>query len=79
MSSEIIPTMNEIQTNAFPIGTIVEWHSIPYGIVRGTIVSAPHFRDGMWKYDFNSFNNNTYDGQIYYIPHESYGFTFRAN
>lgn len=76
LSLKVVVNMLEIEQNYFPIGTVIEWHSIPYGIVKGIIKSAPYY-DGMLKYNIDSFNNNEYDGKIYYVPHEMYRLTFR--
>jgi hypothetical protein len=65
------------QPENFPIGTLIIWHSIPYGDVRGTITSLPYYFNGMKVYDIESFNNNQY--KIYFVPHQSYGLTEQLN
>jgi hypothetical protein len=59
----------------YPIGSTVEWHTVPYNTIRGTITSEPYFNGVLWVYKFNSAE----DKEIIYVPHEMYGFTFLIN
>ncbi len=64
-----------INHNNFQIGTLIQWNSVAYGTIKGTIISCPIYMNGLWAYFINSSPNNDFQDPIYWVPHEMYGLT----
>ncbi len=64
-----------INLDHFQIGTLIQWNSFVYGLIKGTITSNPIYLGGLWVYCINSSPNNDFQAPIYSVPHEMYGLT----
>ncbi len=68
-----------INHDHFQIGTLIQWNSVPYGTIKGTITSGPIYMNGLWAYYIDSSSNNDFQDPIYWVPHEMYVLTHRIN
>jgi len=59
----------------FNIGSTIAWNSVNYGSVKGVITSEPYYLNGMYVYNITSSPNNDCECNIYYVPHQMYGYT----
>jgi len=59
----------------FEIGTTIVWNNVVYGSVKGVITSTPYYLNGLFVYDIASSPNNDCLCDIFYVPHQIYGYT----
>ena len=63
------------QQHNFEINSTIVWNSTVYGSVKGVITSSPYYINGMYVYNITSSYNNDCECNIYYVPHQMYGYT----